>query len=123
MAALRSLDDLQERIAAVVQITEIRAIAQDRLWLSPSAGRDTVALHFTWVADEAAVAPVVAAVEERLGAFGARPHWGKVFRTPPDVVRGLYERFDDFEGLVRDLDPTGTFRNELLDAYLPGARP
>jgi xylitol oxidase len=123
VAALRSLDDLQERIAAVVQITEIRAIAQDRLWLSPSAGRDTVALHFTWVADEAAVAPVVAAVEERLGAFGARPHWGKVFRTPPDVVRGLYERFDDFEGLVRDLDPTGTFRNELLDAYLPGARP
>ena len=122
VAALRSLDDLQERIAAVVQITEIRAIAQDRLWLSPSAGRDTVALHFTWVADEAAVAPVVAAVEERLGAFGARPHWGKVFRTPPDVVRGLYERFDDFEALVRDLDPTGTFRNELLDAYLPGAR-
>ena len=123
VAALRSLDDLQERIASVVQITEIRAIAEDPLWLSPSAGRDTVALHFTWVADEAAVAPVVAAVEERLRAFGARPHWGKVFSTPPDVVRGLYERFDDFEALVRDLDPTGTFRNELLDAYLPGARP
>ena len=118
---MRSLADLRERIAPVVLITEFRAIAQDRLWLSPSAGRDTVALHFTWVKDEAAVAPVVAAVEERLSAFAARPHWGKVFSTPPDVVRGLYERFEDFEALVRDLDPQGKFRNDLLAAYLPGA--
>jgi xylitol oxidase len=121
-AALESLADLRERIAPVLQITEVRAIAADRLWLSPSAGRDTVALHFTWIADEAAVAPVVAAVEERLLAFGARPHWGKVFSTPPDVVRGLYDRFEDFEALVRELDPRGAFRNEMLEAYLPGAR-
>lgn len=113
--------DLRDRIAPLVQITEIRAIAADRLWLSPSAGRDTVALHFTWVKDEAAVAPVVAAVEQRLSAFAARPHWGKVFSTPPDVVRRLYDRFDDFEALVRELDPRGKFRNELLEAYLPGA--
>ncbi len=123
VAAFDSLADLRERIAPVLQITEVRAIAQDRLWLSPSAGRDTVALHFTWVADEAAVAPVVAAVEERLLAFGARPHWGKVFSTPPDVVRGLYDRFEDFEALVRELDPRGTFCNDLLETYLPGARP
>ena len=122
VAALQSLDDLRERIAPLLLITELRAIAEDRLWLSPSAGRDTVALHFTWVQDEVAVAPVVQAVEERLRAFRARPHWGKVFSTPPDVVRGLYERFDDFEALVRDLDPHGKFRNDLLEAYLPGAR-
>jgi xylitol oxidase len=121
VAALQSLDDLRERIAPLLLITELRAIAEDRLWLSPSAGRDTVALHFTWVKDEAAVAPVVAAIEDRLSAFSARPHWGKVFSTPPDVVRGLYERFEDFEALVRDLDPQGKFRNDLLAAYLPGA--
>ena len=123
VAALRSLADLRDRIAPLLMITELRAIAADRLWLSPSAGRDTVALHFTWVKDEAAVAPVVAAIEERLSAFAARPHWGKVFSTAPEVVRRCYDRFDDFEALVRDLDPQGTFRNDLLDAYLPGARP
>ena len=122
VAALESLADLRDRIAPVLMITEIRAIAADTLWLSPSAGRDTVALHFTWVKDEAAVAPVVAAVEERLSALRARPHWGKVFRAAPEVVRECYDRFDDFEALVRDLDPQGTFRNDLLEAYLPGAR-
>lgn len=121
-AALQSLADLRDRIAPLLLITEIRAIAADPQWLSPSAGRDTVALHFTWMKDEAAVAPVVAAIEERLRAFSARPHWGKVFSTPPEVVRRCYDRFDDFEALVRDLDAKGKFRNELLDAYLPGAR-
>jgi xylitol oxidase len=121
-AALRSLDDLRGRIAPLLQITEIRAIAADRLWLSPSAGRDTVALHFTWVDDEAAVVPVVEEVEQRLSAFAARPHWGKVFRTAPDVVRQRYDRYDDFEALLREADPRGKFRNEMLDAYFPGAR-
>ena len=45
-----------------------------------------------------------------------------MFSTPPEVVRRCYERFDDFEALVRDADPGGKFRNELLEAYLPGAR-
>ena len=122
VAALAALQDVRERIAEVLQITEIRAIAADPLWLSPSAGRDTVALHFTWVRDEAAVAPVVEAVQERLQPFAARPHWGKVFSTAPEVVRRCYDRYDDFEALVRDADPQGTFRNDLLDAYFPGAR-
>ena len=122
VAALAALQAIRDRIVPVVQITEVRAIAADPLWLSPSAGRDTVALHFTWVRDEAAVAPVVEAVQERLRPFAARPHWGKVFSTAPEVVRSCYDRYDDFEALVRDTDPRGTFRNELLDAYFPGAR-
>ena len=122
VAALAALQGIRDRIVPVVQITEVRAIAADPLWLSPSAGRDTVALHFTWVRDEAAVAPVVEAVQERLRPFAARPHWGKVFSTAPEVVRSCYDRYDDFEALVRDADPRGTFRNELLDAYFPGAR-
>lgn len=120
--ALRSLLDLRERIAPLLLISEVRAIAADRLWLSPSAGRDTVALHFTWVRDEVAVAPVVEAVEQRLQPFAARPHWGKVFSTPPAVVRRCYDRYDDFEALLREADPSGTFRNELLETYFPGAR-
>ena len=122
VAALQSLEDLRDRIAPLLQIHELRAIAADPLWLSPSAGRDTVALHFTWVKDEVAVAPVVAAVEDRLADFAARPHWGKVFSTPPADVRQRYERYDDFEALLREADPRGTFRNELLDELFPGAR-
>ena len=122
VAALQSLQELRTQLAAVLQISEVRAIAAEPLWLSPSAGRDTVALHFTWVADEQAVAPVVAAVEQRLRAFTARPHWGKVSGMPAEVLRGCYERFADFEALLRDADPRGTFRNEWLDERFPGAR-
>ena len=120
--ALRALEPLRDRIAAVLQMSEVRTIAADDLWLSPSAGRDTAALHFTWVKDEAAVAPVVSAVEEVLSAFGARPHWGKVFATAPGALRERYERYEQFERLLREADPAGTFRNPMMDACFPGGR-
>ena len=103
----------------MLQISEIRTVAGDEAWLSPSHGRDTVAIHFTWILDPGAVAPVVAAVEDRLTPLGARPHWGKVFSTPPQVVRGLYPRSPDFQALARALDPGGKFRNDFTDTYLP----
>jgi xylitol oxidase len=78
-----------------------------------------VALHFTWVLDDAAVRPVVTALEERLAPFAPRPHWGKLFTMPPEVVRGSYDRAADFVALMRHYDPRGTFRNAMLDEYLP----
>jgi len=118
-AALAALDGLRDRIAPVLHVGELRTVAAERLWLSPSAGRDTVAVHFTWVRDTAAVLPVVVAVEDRLSAFGARPHWGKLFATPPAVLRDRYDRYDDFVSLVSDLDPAGVFRNALLERCFP----
>jgi len=123
VAALDLLADLRERIAAVLQISELRTLAADPLWLSPSAERDTAAMHFTWVPDEAAVVPVVRAIDERLAELGARPHWGKVLTTPPERVRELYERYTDFEALLRTYDPAGKLRNEMIDEYFPGACP
>jgi xylitol oxidase len=120
--ALDLLSDLREQVAAVLLIGELRTIAADRLWLSPSAGRDTAALHFTWVPDEAAVVPVVRAVDERLAELGARPHWGKVLTAPPERVREQYDHYADFEALLRRYDPAGKLRNEMLDEYFPGAR-
>ena len=122
VAALDLLADLRDRVAGVLVISELRTIAADPLWLSPSAGRDTAALHFTWVLDEAAVVPVVRAVDERLAELGARPHWGKVLTTPPQRVREQYDRYADFEALLRTYDPAGKLRNEMLDEYFPGAR-
>ena len=116
MAALFALGD---QIAPVLQIAEIRTMAADDLWLSMAYGRDTVGFHFTWVQDDAAVAPVVAAIEAALAPFAARPHWGKVFSTPPEVVRGLYPRYDDFVALLKRYDPAGKFRNEFMDRHFP----
>jgi xylitol oxidase len=118
--ALRALDDIRDRIAPVLQISEIRTVAADDLWLSPSYGRETVALHFTWVKDTEAVLPVLAMIEERLAPFEARPHWGKLFTVTPEVLRSRYDRMDDFRELAHQIDPAGTFANEFVGRYVLG---
>ena len=116
--ALAALDPIADRIAPLLQIGELRTIAADELWLSPHYRRDNAALHFTWFSDTPAVLPVLTMIEERLAPLQARVHWGKVFTMQPEVVRGQYERLPDFLQLAKTLDPTGKFRNDLLNRYL-----
>ncbi|MDQ0584191.1 FAD-binding protein [Streptomyces rishiriensis] len=118
--ALGAIDGIRQTVAPVLQVCEVRTVAADEQWLSPSYGRDTVALHFTWVEDTAAVLPVVRAVESALEPFEPRPHWGKVFEVPADVVRGRYPRIDDFTALARVLDPAGKFTNAFVRDVLGG---
>ncbi|MFC7272511.1 FAD-binding protein [Paractinoplanes rhizophilus] len=118
LAAIDAVASIRERVATVLQVCEIRAIAADRLWLSPNYERDSIALHFTWIADTDAVLPVVAEVERVLAPLDPRPHWGKVFTMAPSSVRAAFPRFADFADLVRRYDPAGTFRNEWLATIL-----
>jgi xylitol oxidase len=112
--ALRALDAIRATIAPVLQICEVRTVAADAQWLGPAYGQDAVAVHFTWIEDTAAVLPVVRRVEEALDAFGARPHWGKVFTVPAEVLRGRYPRIGDFRTLAGELDPAGKFTNAFV---------
>lgn len=118
LAAIDAVAAIRTQIAPVLQVCEIRSIAADELWLSPNYRRDSVALHFTWIADTDAVLPVVGAIEAQLAPLAARPHWGKVFTTAPASLRTLYPRFSSFAGLAASFDPEGVFRNEWLAAVL-----
>jgi xylitol oxidase len=118
--ALQAIDGIRRTVAPVLQICEVRTVAADEQWLSPSYGRDTVALHFTWVEDTTVVLPVVRAVEAALEPFEPRPHWGKVFELAPGMVRGRYPRIDDFAALARELDPAGKFSNVFVRDVLGG---
>lgn len=102
------------RIAHLLHAAEVRAIARDPAWLSPSGGRDSVALHFTWQLDAKAVASAVAELEAVLLPLGARPHWGKVFGCGADALRRAYPRLDDFAAVVARRDPRGRFDNAFL---------
>jgi xylitol oxidase len=119
--AFEALRALGNQLAPLIQVSEVRTIAADDLWLSPSQGRDTVALHFTWIQDENAVLPVVTAIEEALSPLDARPHWGKVFAADAAYLRSAYPKVPDFIDLAARYDPTATFRNPYLDKYLPTA--
>jgi xylitol oxidase len=118
-SAIRAVRDLGEQLAPVLQISEIRTVAADDLWLSPAYGRDSVTVHFTWVKDEPAVATAAAAVESLLLPLGARPHWGKVFAAGPADVSSRYDRAADFRKLRDQCDPAGKFGNDFVDGLFP----
>ena len=121
-AALAALGGVAHLVAPVLQISELRTVAADGLWLSPAYQRPSLALHFTWIPDARAVAPAVTAVQDALAPLGARPHWGKVFSTPAATVAGLYPQLPAFRRLRRHYDPGGKFGNAFTSRYL-GAVP
>ncbi|HEV7185326.1 MAG: FAD-binding protein [Actinomycetales bacterium] len=93
---------------------EIRTVAGDDAWLSPSGGVESVSVNTvrTWGNDNR---PFFRAIEEALAPFPGRPHWGKQpYLRDPDFYREVYPRWDEFIQLRRELDPSGTFLNGPL---------
>ena len=117
--ALLAIDRIRTRFAHLVQISEVRTVAGDGLWLSTAHGRPSVAIHFTWHPDEPSVRAILPVIEAALEPFEPRPHWGKVSTIPPDVVASTYGRMADFADLRQRLDPNGTFRNPFIASYVP----
>ena len=117
--AIAALREIGELIESVLQVSEIRTVRGDDLWLSPSYHRDSVTFHFTWVKNEPAVAPVLAQVEQRLLPLGARPHWGKLTSIPASEIVASYPCAPDFAALLRRFDPDGKFRNSFVDDLFP----
>ncbi|MBB3083919.1 FAD-binding protein [Geodermatophilus sabuli] len=118
--AITAVRAIAARIRPLLLTCEIRTVAADRLWLSTAYGHDCVALHFTWRRDPAGVLDVLTDLEAALDPFGARPHWGKVFRSGATRIAPLYERHADFVDLVQRLDPRGAFRNDWLEERVLG---
>jgi xylitol oxidase len=114
--AIRAVHELD--LTGVLQLAEFRTIAADDLWLSPFHDRDTVAVHYTWIDDDAAVHDAVTAVERAIADCEPRPHWGKVFVTEPEAVRAQYPRLADFRGLADRHDPDRKFGNEFLARFV-----
>jgi alditol oxidase len=115
---IRAVRALGETLRPVLQVSEIRTIAADELWMSPQYRRASVALHFTWTREPEAVARVLVDLEAALAPFAARPHWGKAFRAKATDIAPLYERLPDFARLAQGLDPRGAFRNDWLERHV-----
>ncbi len=108
--AIAAVRAVAPAFARILLVSEIRTIAADDLWLSTAYGRDSVAFHFTWVRDQAAVDAALPALEAALAPFSPRPHWGKVFASAP----ADYPRLGDFAQLLDRWDPRGVFRNDFV---------
>src|SRR3712207_3281357 len=109
--AMEAVRTLADRIQPILQVSEIRTVAADRLWMSMSYGEDAIGIHFTWKPEPDAVGEMIVQLESVLAPFEARPHWGKLFNADAAAIAALYERMPDFIRLVERLDPRGAYCN------------
>jgi xylitol oxidase len=118
VAAIQALYGVGGQIARALQISEIRTVSEDSLWMSTAQGRDSVALHFTWTDNDPDVVAAMPIAEAALERFGPRPHWGKMHTRSPQQVAAQFDRLGDFRDLCRRHDPDGKFLNEYLRRYV-----
>lgn len=118
--AIQAVSHLHESLAPVLQISEIRTVAADDLWLSPCRREACVGIHFTWKPDWPAVRRRLDAVEAVLEPFEARPHWGKLFVMSRDRLLHAYPAIPAFIELATTWDPAGKFRNPYLRRHVFG---
>lgn len=116
--AIGRLRAAHARIAPLLQVSEIRSVAADELWLSGAYGHDAVALHFTWRLDPAGVGALLPELEAALLPLGARPHWGKCFAAGAPALAPHYPRWAEFADLRRAADPHGRFGNAFTERVL-----
>ena len=96
---------------------EVRVSAADDIPLSPAFGRDTA-----WIAAHVRKGRPFAAyfrgVEEIMGDYGGRPHWGKLHFQDRSRLASLYPQWDLFAAARRELDPDGRFANSYTNRVL-----
>jgi xylitol oxidase len=112
--ALAAIVAMGDAIGPALQVSEVRFIAADDLWMSMAYGRPSVGIHFTWRKEPAAVAALLPRIERALAPLDARPHWGKLFdEAGPLAVRrdAAGVRFDQ---LRKRMDPGGKFAGALV---------
>jgi FAD/FMN-containing dehydrogenase len=111
MAAMREL--MLARLPVSVFPMEVRTVAEDDAFLSPSYGRDSVVISVSgrpgtdyW--------PYLREVDRLLGEFDARVHWGKLHFLSREQLLARYPKAESFITTRRKLDPEGMFLNQHL---------
>jgi L-gulono-1,4-lactone dehydrogenase len=116
-AVRRVFETIEREDLRVSLPIEVRFVAADDAFLSPSHERETcyVAVHmYRGVAWE----PYFRGVEEIMDSYGGRPHWGKRHFQTAETLAPRYPRWADFQRVRSLLDPEGRFANAYTDRVL-----
>lgn len=115
-----SLREHGDLIDSMLVITELRTVAGDDQWLSPTQGQDVVGVHFTCNPDTDRVLSVLHVIEPILLAAGGRPHWGKFFLASAAELAPRYPQLDRWLRLRDRFDPGHKFGNAFIADHLTG---
>ncbi|MFJ2978017.1 D-arabinono-1,4-lactone oxidase [Curtobacterium sp. NPDC087082] len=117
-AALDAVRTMAARIQPHLHVCELRTMAADPFWLSPTQGEDVLCIAFTWQKHPVEVAALLPDLEALLAPFDGRPHWGKMSSLDAAAIAGLYPRLADFRDLVAAADPERTFASSFGERVL-----
>jgi len=120
LAAIQAFREAIQPHRDMLWISEVRTVAEDDLWMSTAYGRDTVCLHTSFRNDQATVDRILPVIEDALGPFAPRPHWGKVFAATASDLEGRYPKMAAFRDLVQRLDAREAFRSDFLERHVLG---
>ena len=112
--AIMSIESLKDKISPILFVTEIRSIAADNFWMSPTFERDSISIHFTWKPMGKEVLSILPEIESKLKPFMARPHWGKIHGFNSTNLKSVYPMYDRFVSLIKEIDP----KEALINSYL-----
>jgi L-gulonolactone oxidase len=121
LTELRALVSSKHRVHFPV---EVRFVACDDSWLSPSTGqKGDVRVYVGIIAYrpyglDSPYKKYFADYEEIMARHNGRPHWAKVFGLQRDEFESLYTKWDDFIKLRRRIDPLNLFVNNYLERIL-----
>ena len=78
--AIEAVRTLADKIRPILQVSEIRAVAADRLWMSMNYGQDTVGIHFTWKPERDAVEDMLVQLESCARPIRGTPALGQALQ-------------------------------------------
>jgi L-gulonolactone oxidase len=116
-AARRVIEWVRSNRYPVFFPIEMRVAAGDDALLSPSHDRDSayIAVHqyrgMEW-------RPYFEAVEEIMGSYGGRPHWGKRHFQSAETLAPRYPAWAEFQRARDEFDPGRTFTNAYAERVL-----
>ncbi|GAA4755438.1 FAD-binding protein [Amnibacterium soli] len=116
--ALQAMAAMGDRIRPHLHTAELRTMAADTAWLSPSQGADVLCIAFTWRKHPEEVASLLPDIEAALAPYDQRPHWGKMSSLDADAINALFSALPRFRDLVQRSDRNGLFRGPFLDRII-----
>lgn len=112
-ALMRTLEAIERRRLPVPFPIEVRFAAADDALLSVAHDRESchISVHqYEGMEYETCFR----AVEEVMGDYAGRPHWGKRHYQTAATLRSLYPGWDRFQAVRARLDPGGAFENAYV---------
>jgi FAD-linked oxidoreductase len=96
---------------------EYRYVAGDTLWMSPFYRQDSasISIHHYFKQDYQTLFDTIEPIFDQ---YQGRPHWGKLHSKQAAQLKALYPRWDDWQAIREELDPTHQMLSPAIKAWL-----